>query len=48
MGLLDGLTKTAGGEVNLTTETLGLVVTEPVLEKGGAIGVSNEQARLLR
>jgi len=47
VGLLDGLTETAGGEVNLTTETLGLVVAQPVLEKGGAIEVSIDQARLL-
>lgn len=38
VSLLDGLTETAGREVNLTTETFGLVIAQPVLEKGGAIG----------
>lgn len=47
VGLLDGLTETAGREVNLATETLGLVIAQPVLKKGGAIGVSNDQARVL-
>lgn len=37
VGLLDSLTETAGGEVDFTTETLGLVITQPVLEEGSAI-----------
>lgn len=34
--LLDGLPEPARGEVNLTAETLGLVITQPVLEKRSA------------
>ena len=46
VGLLDGLTETAGREVNLTTETLSLVITQPVLEKGSASVVSIEYSEL--
>lgn len=36
MSLLNGFTKPTSGEVHLPTEPLGLVITEPVLEKRGA------------
>ena len=35
VGLFDGLSETAGREVNLATEALLLVITEPVLQQGG-------------
>lgn len=41
MSLFNGLTETTGGEVHLTTETLGLVVAQPVLQERGAITISN-------
>jgi hypothetical protein len=41
MGLLNGLAEATAGEVNLTTEALGVVITEPVLEKRGAVGNSS-------
>lgn len=37
MSLLNGFTKATGGEVHLPTEPLGLVITQPVLQKRGAI-----------
>lgn len=37
LGLLDGLTEAASGEVDLTAVALGLVVTEPVLEERSAV-----------
>lgn len=37
MRLLDGLAETAGGEVHLTSEALGLVVAKPVLKEGSAV-----------
>ena len=37
LGLLDGLTEATTGEVHLTTEALGLVIAQPVLQKGCAI-----------
>lgn len=40
VGLFDGLSETTGREVNLTTEALLLVVTEPVLQKRGAAFIS--------
>ena len=40
LGLLDGLTEPAGGEVHLTTESFGLIITQPVLQKRCAIIVS--------
>lgn len=36
MRLLNGLTETSSGEVNLTALTLGLIITQPVLEKRSA------------
>ena len=39
MCLLNGLTKAATGEMHLTAEALGVVVTKPVLKEGGAMGV---------
>lgn len=36
MGLLNSLAEAARWEVNLATEALFLVITKPVLEKGGA------------
>ena len=45
VGLFDGLTETACGEMHLTTETLGLVITKPVLQEGGAVIV---RIKLLR
>lgn len=33
LGLLNGLTEPAGGEVNFTAMSLGSVITEPVLEE---------------
>lgn len=40
MGLLNGLTETSCREVDFTTEALGLVITEPVLQKRSATNVS--------
>lgn len=40
VSLFNGLSETTGREVNLTTEALLLVVTEPVLQKGGAAFIS--------
>lgn len=37
LGLLNGLTEAASGEVDLTAVALGLVVAEPVLEKRSAV-----------
>lgn len=37
LGLLDGLTEAAAGEVHLATVALGLVVSEPVLQKRSAV-----------
>lgn len=37
MRLLDGLSETTRGEVHFTAETLGLVVSQPVLEERGAV-----------
>lgn len=34
--LLDGLAEAAAGEVDLTAEALGVVITEPVLQEGSA------------
>ena len=39
--LLDGLAESARGEVHLATEALGLVVAEPVLQKGSAALISH-------
>ena len=36
MCLLNGLTETTSGEVNLTALTLGLVIAQPILEKRSA------------
>lgn len=41
MGLLNSLAEATAWEVNLATETLGLVVAEPVLEERGAVGNSS-------
>ena len=40
VGLLNGLSETTGREVNLATEALLLVITEPVLQKRGAAFIS--------
>lgn len=40
MRLLDGLAKATAGEVHLPTETLGVVITKPVLEQGSAVYLS--------
>jgi hypothetical protein len=40
LSLLNSLTEAACGEVNLAAVALGFVVSEPVLEKGSAVGVS--------
>jgi hypothetical protein len=40
LSLLNSLSETTCGEVDLATVTLGLVVAEPVLEKWGAILVN--------
>ena len=45
VGLLDGLTEATGGEVNFTTEPLGLVLTEPVLEERCAKGNVNTSSK---
>lgn len=45
LGLLDGLTEAASGEVNLTTVALGLVITEPVLEERSAVFVRRRMIR---
>lgn len=40
VGLFNGFSETTSGEVDLATEALLLVVTEPVLQKGGAAFIS--------
>jgi hypothetical protein len=40
LSLLNRLTKSTSGEVNLAAVALGLVVTEPVLKKGSTVAVS--------
>jgi hypothetical protein len=40
LGLLDGFTETASGEVDFAAVTLDLVVAEPVLEERSAVHVS--------
>ncbi len=42
LSLLDGLSETASGEVNLTAMALFSVVAKPVLEQGSAAFVSME------
>lgn len=37
VSLLNGLTKTARGEMHFTTESLRLVVTQPVLQERSAV-----------
>lgn len=37
MCLFNGLPKASGREVHFTTESFGLVVTQPVLKKWGAV-----------
>lgn len=40
MSLLDRLTEPAGGKMDLTPESLLLVVSKPILQKRGAESVS--------
>jgi hypothetical protein len=40
LGLLNSLAEATTGEVNLAAVTLGLVITQPVLEEGSAVSVS--------
>lgn len=40
MSLLNGLAEASGWEVDFTTEALGLVIAEPVLQKRSATDVS--------
>lgn len=40
VGLFDGLSEATGREVDLATEALLLVITEPVLQKGSAVIIS--------
>lgn len=40
MSLLNGLAETPGREVDFTTEALGLIIAEPILQKRSATDVS--------